>query len=759
MNKKEYSIELGGKILTAEFNDLAENADGSVMVRYGNTVVLATAVMGDKKDSDFFPLTVEYEERFYATGKILGSRFVRREGRPSTEAILSGRIVDRTIRPLFDQRMRNEVQVIITTLSIDQDDPDVVSVIAASLALGTSNIPWDGPVSAVRMARDGKWLVNPDFKAREEAGVVLEMVACGKDGMINMIEVASKEVGEDMVNEGLAKASEEIEKIQAWQKKIISEIGKPKTEVSLPEPTPGTKELFHAEIAPKLASYVMSSKPGHDKINEINKIWTDLFEAKMITGKSEDEKGDAGMAQEVFEEAVNELLHTEAIENGKRADGRGMDDVRPLFAQAGGVSPILHGSGIFYRGGTHILSTLTLGSPGDAQVIDALIEHEDKRFMHHYNFPPFSTGETGRVGGTNRRMIGHGALAEKALVPVIPAKDVFPYTIRLVSEAMSSNGSTSMGSVCGSTLALMDGGVPIKAPVAGIASGLMMRKKGIGDRVKGKGESQNAGEGTIPSTLHPTPYSDYEYKVLTDIQGPEDHHGDMDFKVAGTRTGITAVQMDVKVGGIPLKVLSEAFEKAKVARFKILDVIEKAIPAPRAKISPNAPEIIVMKIKPDQIGLVIGSGGKTINEIRDVTHVEDITIEDDGSIFITGKNETAAKAKEIIYNMTREYVPGEKFEGEVTRLMDFGAFVKIGPNAEGLVHVSEMAPFRVERVETYVKEGDKVPVVVKEIDEKGRINLSIKGSNPDFFTKKDELPKPPRPPMAGGGHRGPHKRF
>ncbi len=736
MNKKEYSIELGGKILTAEFNDLAENADGSVMVRYGNTVVLATAVMGDKKDSDFFPLTVEYEERFYATGKILGSRFVRREGRPSTEAILSGRIVDRTIRPLFNQRMRNEVQVIITTLSIDQDDPDVVSVIAASLALGTSNIPWNGPVSAVRMARDGKWLVNPDFKAREEAGVVLEMVACGKDGMINMIEVASKEVGEDALNEGLTKASEEIEKIQTWQKKIISEIGKSKTEVALPEPTPGTKELFHTEIAPKLAQYVMSSKPGHSKIDEINKIWTDLFAEKMPDG-------DTGMAQEVFEEAVNDLLHTEAIENGRRADGRGMDDVRPLFAQAGGVSPILHGSGIFYRGGTHILSTLTLGSPGDAQVIDALIEHEDKRFMHHYNFPPFSTGETGRVGGTNRRMIGHGALAEKALVPVIPAKDVFPYTIRLVSEAMSSNGSTSMGSVCGSTLALMDGGVPIKAPVAGIASGLMMRPK-------------KGGQSFLKGLLGAT---DYEYKVLTDIQGPEDHHGDMDFKVAGTRAGVTAVQMDVKVGGIPLKVLSEAFEKAKVARFRILDVIEKAIPAPRAKISPNAPEIIVMKIKPDQIGLVIGSGGKTINEIRDVTHVEDITIEDDGSIFITGKNETAAKAKEIIYNMTREYVPGEKFEGEVTRLMDFGAFVKIGPNAEGLVHVSEMAPFRVERVETYVKEGDKVPVVVKEIDEKGRINLSIKGSNPDFFTKKDELPKPPRPPMTGGSHRGPHKRF
>jgi polyribonucleotide nucleotidyltransferase len=719
MNKKEYSIELGGKTLTAEFNDLADQADGSVMLRYGNTTVLATAVMGDLKDGDFFPLTVDYEERFYATGKILGSRFVRREGRPSTEAILAGRIVDRTIRPLFNQKIRNEVQVIITTLSIDQDDPDVVSVIAASLALGVSNIPWNGPVSAVRIGKDGAWLINPDFKAREEAGVVLEMVACGKDGMINMIEVGSKEVGEEVMNEALARASTEIEKIQAWQQKIISEIGKPKTEVALPQPTPGTKELFDAEIAPKLAKHVMSNKPGHEGINEINGIWTTLFTEKFP-------EGNMAMAQEVFEEATNELLHEEAITNDKRADGRGMDEIRPLFAQAGGVSPILHGSGIFYRGGTHILSALTLGSPGDAQVIDALIVHEDKRFMHHYNFPPFSTGETGRVGGTNRRMIGHGALAEKALLPVIPAKDVFPYTIRLVSEAMASNGSTSMGSVCGSTLALMDGGVPIKAPVAGIASGLMMNYDKQGKPA--------------------------EYKVLTDIQGPEDHHGDMDFKVAGTRSGITAVQMDVKVGGIPLKILAEAFEKAKAARFKILDVIEKEIAAPRAKISPNAPEIIVMKIKPDQIGLVIGSGGKTINEIRDVTHVDDITIEDDGSIFITGKNETAMKAKEIIFNMTREYMPGEKFEGEVVRMMDFGAFVKIGPNAEGLVHVSEIAPFRVERVETYIKEGDKVPVVVKEVDEKGRLNLSIKGANPDFFTKREEIPKPP-------GDRGPRKDF
>ncbi|MEK9178083.1 MAG: polyribonucleotide nucleotidyltransferase, partial [Patescibacteria group bacterium] len=482
------------------------------------------------------------------------------------------------------------------------------------------------------------------------------------------------------------------------------EIGKKKVAVVLPESTPGTKELFDDEIAPKLLKYVFANEPGKKKLAEINEIWIELFKERMP-------EGNMAMAQEIFEEAVNNALHNEAIDNNRRPDGRKMNEIRPLFAKAGGISPILHGSGIFFRGGTHIMSALTLGSPGDALLIDGVVAQENKRFMHHYNIPPFSTGETGRMGGTNRRMIGHGALAEKALLPVIPAKDKFPYTIRLVSEAFASNGSTSMGSICGSTLALMDGGVPIKAPVAGIASGLMMK-------------------------------NEKEYKILTDIQGPEDHHGDMDFKVAGTRNGITAVQMDVKVSGIPLKIFAEAFEAAKKARFQILDVIEKEISSPRNKISPNAPEIIVMKIKPEQIGLVIGTGGKTINEIREITHVEDITMEDDGSVFITGKDGSAEKAKEIIYNMTREYLPGEKFQGEVTRLMDFGAFVKIGPNAEGLVHVSEIAPFRVENVETYITEGDKVPVIVKEVDDKGRINLSIKGANPEFFTKKEEKPKP-----------------
>ena len=598
MNSKQYTLEVGGKTLIAEFNDLAEQAHGSVMLRYNDTVVLATAVMSkEPKDSDFFPLTVEYEERFYAAGKISGGKYNKREGRPSEEAILSGRIVDRTIRPLFEQYIRNEVQVILTVLALGEGDLHILGVIGASLALATSHIPWNGPVSCIRE-------VNDKF----------ELVACGKDGLINMIELGGNEIPEQDANDALAKASAEIEKIQAWQKQIIAEIGKPKVVLEKPKLTEGTEGLFATEIEPKLKEYVFSNK-----ISEIMDMWVKLFTEKFPGGRKD-------LAIEYLDGKINDVVHNEAIDNNKRADGRGLDEIRPLFAKAGGISTMLHGSGTFYRGATHVLSVLTLGGPGDELEIDGMETSEPKRFMHHYNFPPFSTGETGRVGGTNRRMIGHGALAEKALVPILPAQKDFPYTIRIVSEAFSSNGSTSMGSVCGSTLALMDAGVPIKAPVAGIASGLMMRNEN-------------------------------EYKVLTDIQGPEDHHGDMDFKVAGTRGGITAIQMDVKVNGIPLKILSEAFEKAKVARFKILDLIEKEIAVPRADISPNAPKILTLTIKQDQIGFIIGSGGKTIKEIKDKTLVDEITIEDDGSVFITGKNGSAEKAKAVIETLIKSFKP------------------------------------------------------------------------------------------------------
>jgi len=701
MQKKEYSLEIGGKTLVAEFSDLANKANGSVILRYGDTIVLATAVMSklELEGRDFFPLTVDYEERFYAAGQILGSRFMRREGRPSDEAILTARMVDRTIRPFFEHHIRHEIQIVITVLSIGKDDPDILAINAASLALGVSNIPWDGPVSAVRVAKhqaEKESFVNPEYSFRDNGDIEYEVTACGKDGNINMIEAMCKESKEDAIVQQLEYTSVEIEKLQAFQKKIIAEIGKEKTAI---EKEPAPKEftdLFAKHIEKKLPEIVFAG-PGSQRID-------DLRDEFIALCKKTFPKKNASLALEYFEEAVNALLHKEAIENGRRPDGRGMTDVRELYAQAGGVSNILHGSGVFYRGGTHVLSVLTLGGPGDSQIIDGMEVRTKKHFMHHYNFPPFSSGETGRIGGTNRRMIGHGALAEKALAIVLPPKEIFPYTIRIVSESMASNGSTSMASVCAGSIALMDAGVPISAPVAGIAIGLMMKDT-------------------------------KQYKVLTDIQGPEDHHGDMDFKVAGTRNGICAIQMDVKVGGIPIAILSESLNNAKNAREHILDTMNKAISAPRKEISPSAPKIIFGKIKVDQIGLVIGPGGKTINHIKDETGAE-IDIEDDGSVFVTGKNGSAEKAWGMIEKMTHEYKTGERYDGEVVKILDFGAFVRIAPNTDGLVHISEIAPFRVESVNEFLKEGDRVPVVVKETDEKGRISLSIKQADPNFIKKK-----------------------
>lgn len=716
MHSQKFEVEIGGKMLIAEFTDLADQAHGSVIVRYGNTTVLATAVMSDKKreGGDYFPLTVDYEERFYAAGQILGSRFLRREGRPSDAAVLSGRIIDRTLRPLFDQRIRNDVQVVATVLSIDKDEPDVLAVNAASIALVTSDIPFGGPVSAVRVAlQNGAWVTLPPFRVEEGTDVIegdCELVVCGKDGNVNMIEMGGKEIPEDAVMAGLAHATAEIEKLQKFQTDIAAKIGKKKREIELADVGDDIKKLFAEKIAPKFEQTIFAGVAGRADEYALMKEW--------VTAVKEVEGMDVALAEQYFDDAVNDLLHKKAIDENKRPDNRGFDDVRPLFAQAGGIAPVLHGTGVFYRGGTHILSVLTLGGPQDSQLVEGMEIQEKKRYMHHYNFPPFSSGETGRMGGMNRRAIGHGALAEKALIPVLPSKEVFPYTIRIVSESMASNGSTSMGSVCGSTLSLMDAGVPIKEPVAGIASGLMMR-------------------------------SPKEYKVLTDIQGPEDHHGDMDFKVAGTKNGVTAIQMDVKVDGIPLAILKEAFEKARLARLKILDVMKGAIAAPRADISQYAPKILTIKINPDQIGLVIGSGGKTVNEIREATGAE-IDIEDDGTVFITGKQGSAEAAKEWIAEMTHEYKPGEMYKGPITRIMDFGAFVKIGREAEGMVHVSEMASFRIDRIGDYLKLGQEVPVVVKEIDEKGRINLSIKQADREFI-------KPTGKEGQGGG--GGERRF
>ncbi len=706
MKQQTFETQIGGKTLSATFTDLAEQANGSVLMRLGETALLITAVMSDKQTSmPYFPLSVEFEEKFYAAGAILGNQFQRREGRPSEDAILSARIIDRSIRPLFDQRMRYEIQVIATVLAMGEDDPDVLGVIGASLALAVSDIPWNGPLSAVRIAKrksSGELVINPTYHERDGGALAYEVLACGKDATINMIETAAFEVGEGDIISALEKAVAVHTELAAWQHTVVSAVGKAKRVFEAAPIPEAVTQLFADEFRTTLYTALFSGRAGKSHLHEVK----DAFIAR---GSETIENFDTKQAEGYFETMLDELLHEGVLKDGKRADGRGMDEVRSLFAQAGGVSPVLHGSGIFYRGGTHIFSALTLGGPGAAQTIDTIEERDGKKsFMHHYNFPPFSVGEAGRVGGFNRRMIGHGALAEKALIPVIPAQKDFPYTIRLVSETLASNGSSSMGSVCGSTLALMDGGVPITRPVAGIASGVMM------------------GGGT--------------HAVLTDIQGPEDEHGDMDFKVAGTREGVTAIQMDVKVDGVPITILAEALEKAKQARFTILDVIEAEIAAPRPSISPRAPEIVSLMINPDQIGLVIGGGGKTINAIKDETGVEEISIEDDGSVYITGRNGTAQAAKRRIENLTKVYALGERVTVTVTKIADFGAFAKLPNGSEGLIHVSELVAFRVEKVGDILTVGETIETVVVKI-ENGKIGLSLKQADPDFAARKGLTPR------------------
>jgi len=709
MKKQTFTLELAGKTLTAEFSDLTAHANGSVLLKYGETVLLVTAVMNDRENHGvhYFPLSVEFEEKFYAAGKMLGSRYMRREGKPSDEAVLSARIVDRTIRPLFNHHGRRDVQVVISVLALGEDDPDVLAVIGSSLALAVSDIPWSGPVGAVRLGRvrdTGAIVINPTYTQRAENRLDLEVFVCGKDGTINMIETAANEVPESALVSAFASSVKIHQQLEKWQKEIVAKLGKEKRLEPAREIPETLVTLFADSFAHKLTSTIFSNRAGKDHIYELK--------SEFITAVKEAGLDDA-IAGDYFEDALDAELHRGAIEENKRADGRQMDEVRELYAQAGDISPALHGSGIFYRGGTHIFSALTLGGPESAQIIDS-IETPDskKRFIHHYNFPPFSVGETGRVGGFNRRMIGHGALAEKAMLPVIPPAIDFPYTIRLVSETLSSNGSSSMGSVCASILALMDGGVPITRPVAGIASGVLI--------------------------------SADKYVLLTDIQGPEDEFGDMDFKVAGTTLGVTAIQMDVKVDGVPLHILEEALDKARQARLQILDVMTAAIPSPRANISPRAPKIIILQILPEQIGLVIGGGGKTINEIKDVTGVEEISIEDDGSVFITGKNGTAELAAERIKALTKIYVIGDKLDVVITRLTTFGAFARLDSYNEGLIHISEIASFRLETVEGILKEGETVTVVVAKI-ENGKIGLSIKKADPQFAEKRGIKPPAKNP--------------
>ena len=700
MKKKEFSVEIGGKKMTAIFTDLADQAHGSVMLKYGETIVMATACMSKDKQAGlgFFNLTVDYVEKFYAAGKILGSRFMHREGRPSTDAVLGSRVIDRTLRPLFDQDIRHAVQVIVQVISVDDMDPTILAVNAASLALVVSDIPWAGPVGCVRIGKydDETLKINPSQKLREtDDQYKFDLTVCGKNGNVNMIEAAAHQTTEDEIEAALIRATEEIAKLENFQKEIVKEIGVEKRVILKDHASDASVKLFNENILPKMEAAIFAG-PGKKQIDELHSIWNE-----MVKEAFPDQK-DYLLEDELFDGTENDMLHEKAIKEDKRADGRKMDELRKIEAQAGGLSTVLHGSGIFYRGGTHVLSVLTLGGPEDKLLVDGIQLKVEKRFMHHYNFPPFSAGEAGRFGNTNRREIGHGALAEKAIAMVLPSAMDFPYTIRIVSESMASNGSTSQASICGSTLALMDGGVPIKAPVAGIAMGLMHK-------------------------------SDSEYKILTDIQGPEDHHGDMDFKVAGTRDGVTAIQLDVKVEGVPVKILGEAMRQSKKARLEILDVIEKEIPKPRAEISPNAPKILIIKIMPDQIGMVIGGGGKTIKDIKERSGAE-ITIEDDGTVYFTGKGESTELAKKIVEEMTHEFKIGEVLKGEVVKIADFGAFIQLNSWTDGMVHISEIAPFRVNQVSDLIKEGMIVPVKVIKIDaERGKISLSIKEADKDFF--------------------------
>ena len=704
MEVKVFETEFAGKKLRAEISNLANQANGSVLVRYGETAVFATAVMSEQKKENlnYFPLTVDYEERFYAAGMILGSRFIRREGRPSEEAVLTSRLIDRTIRPLFDKKIRNEVQITVLALSIDgKNDPDVPAIIAASLALGISDIPWDGPVGAARIgyhleaslplgsdASKFKFIINPTYEERKNSS--LDNVVCGKAGKINMIETAAQEVPEEIVAKAFERALEDIDFIEDFQRKIIAEIGKDKKKIEIKEAPKEMGGLFKKKILERLEQSIYSQENDKDDLSEIKSEWIKM---------AREEFGDENILamNDFFEEKVNEIIHNNILDKEKRPDNRKIDELRPLFTEAG-VLPILHGSAIFFRGGTHVLSIVTLGGRSDVQLIEGMEIQTTKRFMHHYNFPPFSTGETGRIGSPGRREIGHGALVERALSAVIPPREEFLYTIRIVSESMASNGSTSQGSVCASTLALMDAGVPIKNPVAGIAIGLMMK-------------------------------NEKEYKLLTDIQGPEDHHGDMDFKCAGTKQGVTAIQMDVKVEGVTVKILEQALNQARKARMEILEKMLKILPEPRKELSSYAPRIVKMQINPDKIREVIGPGGRMINGIIAKTGAE-IDIEQTGEVFITAKNiDDAEKARKIIEGLTHEYEVGEIATGPVTRLFEFGAMVEIGPNQEGLIHISELAPFRVNKVTDIVKTGDIVTVKVVAIDEKGRINLSLRQMN------------------------------
>ena len=695
MIKDTFEIKVGEKPIIIKTTNWTEQASGSCLVSCGETEVLVTAVLSpfSRPDIDYFPLTVEYEERFYAAGKIFGSRFMKRESRPTEDAILTARMIDRAIRPLFPKDFKKEVQVVVTCLSWDgENDPDILGMIGASFALAISNIPWNGPLGAIRVTKNGEWKFNSNYLQRKESDMDLTLSAIEKDGdiLINMIEMGAKEVLEKDVLEAYEIAKKEIKEMIEVQLKAVKKIGKEKDVFE-----PAVELDIENEIKEWLGDRLEKAINNAPK-SEKNLGSAEILKQELIKYLAEKHPGEGKEKQVLafFEKEIEKIIIKNIIEKDYRPDGRKSTDIRPLSCEVA-VLPRAHGSGVFFRGLTRVLSILTLGGPGDQQILEGMEFVGKKRFLHHYNFPPFSSGETAPMRGPKRREIGHGALVEKALLPMLPTPEQFPYTIRIVSEVVSSNGSTSQASVCAACVALMDAGVPIKEPVAGISVGLAKDEK------SGK------------------------YKLLTDIQGPEDHYGDMDFKVAGTKNGITAIQMDIKIDGIDKKIMEEALTRAKDARLKILDIIKEQIPESRKNLSPYAPKIISFMINPSKIGEVVGPKGSMINKIIEECNGVAIDIEDSGLVAITGQNQADVdKAANWIKGIVKEIEVGEVFQGTVRKIMEFGAFVDILGGQSGLVHISKFVPQKIDSVKDVVREGDVIPVKVMSIDELGRINLS-----------------------------------
>ncbi len=690
---RTFKTAIGGKLLELEIGKVCELANGQVMVKYGDTVVNVTACASKepRPDIDFFPLSCDYEEKMYAAGKIPGG-FIKREGRPSERAILNSRLMDRPLRPLFPKGFYNDVQVVATVMCVDNDAPsEIAAMIGSSVALAISDIPWDGPTGSVLIGMvDGQFVVNPSLAQREES--TMHLVVSGTKDAIMMVEAGAQEVPEETILDAIMFAHEEIKKIVEFIEAIVAEVGKPKMEIELYK----VPEDIEAAVREYAEDKMRTAIQTYDKLERLDNM--DAVEAETKEHFEEIYPDNAKDIGNVLYAITKEQVRSLILDDGIRPDNRKRTEIRPIWCDTG-ILPRTHGSGLFKRGQTQVLSVATLGPVGEAQTIDGITEQTEKRYMHHYNFPPYSVGEAGRMKSPGRREIGHGALAERALLPVLPSVEEFPYAIRVVSEVLSSNGSTSQASVCGSCMALMDAGVPIKAPVAGIAMGLI-------ERVEEDGSSKMA--------------------ILSDIQGMEDFLGDMDFKVAGTAKGVTAIQMDIKVHGLSKQVLQEALKQAYEGRMHIMQEMLDEIPEPRKEMSPYAPRIISMQIDPDHIRTVIGPGGKTINRIIAETGVK-IDIDDTGLVYIAAPDmESAQAGVREIELLTKEPEPGEIYEGKVTRVMPFGAFIEILPGKEGLLHISKMAKERVEKVEDVMNVGDIVKVKVTEIDSQNRINLSRK---------------------------------